>query len=154
MLELIYTSAPKGLLPGTKGFATVAMTTGMPPQLVQACEALSSYNHVFGLETKQYKNNPVALNHLRVRLGGKILNAISRTGATKADYSGRTNKISHHYLLDTNTGESLPEPGPVALISTLTFKETWTGDPTYLPEGQPPILPSLRSPPDWPPHGK
>ena len=150
MLELVYTSVPKGLLPGSKGFATVAMTTGMPPQIAQTCEALSSYCHVFGLESDKYKNNPVAISYLRVRLGGRVLYAISRTGAAAADYSSRTNKISHHVLLDTNTGDPLPEPGPAALFEALSFRDQWTGEPTYLPERKAPALPNLpRTPPSF-----
>ena len=33
-LELVYTSAARGLRAGTSGFCTVAMTKGMPPALV------------------------------------------------------------------------------------------------------------------------
>jgi hypothetical protein len=33
-LELVYTSATKGLRAGTSGFCTVAMTRGLPPALV------------------------------------------------------------------------------------------------------------------------
>ena len=42
-LELVYTSAERGLRPGTSGFCTVAMTRGLPPALVPRLEALGGY---------------------------------------------------------------------------------------------------------------
>jgi len=47
--ELIYTSVPRGLKPGSRGFSTVAFTEGMPANYVQTCEGLSGYTHVTGL---------------------------------------------------------------------------------------------------------
>ena len=45
--ELFYTSAPRGLRPGSSGFCTVSMTSGMPPTLISRLESLSSYQPIF-----------------------------------------------------------------------------------------------------------
>ena len=46
-LELVYTSAPCGLLPGRNGYCTVAMTEGLPNSWRERLEALSSYARHF-----------------------------------------------------------------------------------------------------------
>ena len=45
--ELHYTSVPRGLKPGSRGFCTVALTPHMPGPLVDRLEALSGYQPVF-----------------------------------------------------------------------------------------------------------
>ena len=58
--ELIFTSVPRGLKPGSRGFATVAYTQGMPANCVQTCEGISGYTHVFSPQDPMYAKNPVA----------------------------------------------------------------------------------------------
>ena len=58
--ELIYTSAPRGLKPGSHGFCTVAVTQGMPPNLAERLEALSGYRHVYPPQDPQAELNPIA----------------------------------------------------------------------------------------------
>ena len=45
--ELHYTSVPRGLLPGTRGFCTVASTPNMSGPLRERLEGLSGYQQVF-----------------------------------------------------------------------------------------------------------
>jgi hypothetical protein len=45
--ELIYTSAPRGLKPGTRGFCTVVSTQQMSQPLAERLESLSGYRHVY-----------------------------------------------------------------------------------------------------------
>ena len=45
--ELFYTSAPRGLKPGSRGFCTVMSTAGMAKNLADRLEALSGYRHVY-----------------------------------------------------------------------------------------------------------
>ena len=49
--ELIYTSAPRGLRPGSRGFCTVMRTEGLPEPVVNRLEALSGYRHAFAPQT-------------------------------------------------------------------------------------------------------
>ena len=45
--KLVYTSAPKGLIPGSCGFCTVAGTRGMTKSVVDALEGLAGYRRVY-----------------------------------------------------------------------------------------------------------
>ncbi len=45
--ELHYTSVPRGLKPGSRGFCTVGLTPHMPGTLVDRLEALSGYQPIF-----------------------------------------------------------------------------------------------------------
>ena len=62
--ELIYTSAPRGLKPGSQGFCTVVSTQGISASLVQRLEALSGYRHVFPPQDPNARLNPVLFSHL------------------------------------------------------------------------------------------
>ncbi len=129
--ELVFTSAPKGLKPGTRGFASVAFTEGMPSNYVQFCESLSGYVHIFLPQDENYSRNPIAFSHLLATLGGKTFSVLSRVAAYGIDYTGRSNKIAHHILI---TPEERTAPGPAVLMSRdEVFRTEWSGPPQYLP---------------------
>lgn len=131
--DLIYTSAPRGLKIGSKGFSTVAMTANMPAHCVQLCESMSGYVHVFGLNDPRYDENPVAWSHYRVKCGGRDYSICSRVSSHARDYSGRTNKIAHHLMLE-NPGETARlAGGPAALMSQgYHFQHVWDRNPELL----------------------
>lgn len=85
--ELLYTSAPSGLKPGTRGFTTVLCTEGIPPNVVQRLETLSGYRHVFSAQDTRATENPVCYSHLRVPIAGKPTSVLSRIAAYGVDYS-------------------------------------------------------------------
>lgn len=99
--ELIYTSVPQGLKPGSKGFCTVAMTAGMPAALVERLESLSGYRAVFPLGDPNSTKNPVTYAHWRVSAAGKTQSVLSRVAFAGVDYSQRSNKFAHHLVLDS-----------------------------------------------------
>src|SRR5438094_8638102 len=111
--ELMYTSAPKGLFPGARGFCTVAATRGLAPPLVEKLEALSGYRPLFPPLDTRAPLNPVAYSHFRVTVGGRSYSVLSRVCAAGLDYSERTNTFAHHVILD---GEELPRGGPAWLL--------------------------------------
>ena len=130
-LELIYTSAPKGLKPGSRGFCTVAMTQGMTAQLVDRLEALSGYRQVFAPQDPQAGLNPVVCSHLRISVAGRNYHVLSRVCAAGLDYSQRTNKFAHHVVLDAN---ELPQAGPAWLLAVPGFMATaWDQTTRLLP---------------------
>ncbi|MBM4156098.1 MAG: hypothetical protein FJ221_13905, partial [Lentisphaerae bacterium] len=132
--ELIFTSAERGLKPGTRGFTTVAMTQGMPVHCVQLCESLSGYVHAFDLNTPNYERNPVNWSHYRMKCGGRQYSVLSRVAGHPKDYTGRTNKIAHHMMLEVPEETSLLLPGPAAMLAHPgLFQKQWAGDPRYLP---------------------
>jgi hypothetical protein len=134
-LELIYTSAPRGLGPSSSGFCTVAATGGMSRQIMMRLEALSGYQFHFSLSDPQANQNPVNYAHTRVSVGGQTHSVLSRIGFAGADYSGRTNKLAHHIMLER--GESLPQ-GPAWMFMTQgVFFSSWNREPANLPRRSP-----------------
>ena len=137
--QLIYTSAPRGLKPGSRGFCTVATTPGMPSNLADRLEALSAYRHIFAPGDPR---NPVNYSFLSFTLGGRRLYVLSRAADAGLDYTQRTNKIAHHVVLEQN---ELPPAGPAALLMQPGFMETaWSGEPRTL---SPPPIPPVQAPP-------
>ena len=57
-LELIYTSAPKGLKAGSSGFCTVAVTGGMSRVVSTKLEMLSGYEFPFKISDPNAKLSP------------------------------------------------------------------------------------------------
>jgi hypothetical protein len=132
--ELFYTSAPRGLKPGSQGFCTVAATRGIPAALVEKLESLSSYRPVFAPSDPNAGLNPVVYSHLRISVAGKTYSVLSRICAAGLDYTDRTNKFAHHVVLDP---AELPPGGPAWLLTQPGFMETtWNGAVGVLPAGR------------------
>ncbi len=125
--ELIYTSAERGLRPGTRGFCTVAHTRGMQPHLIQLMEALSAYKNLYGVHDAQDGAEPVAWSHITSSLAGHGVSVLSRVGATKADHTGRSNKIAHHVLVNSR---ERADGGPAWVCQQAGFLlDSWEGLP-------------------------
>lgn len=134
--ELHYTSAPRGLKPGSRGFCTVACTPGMPGPLADRLESLSGYQQLFPPHHPDVALNPIVYSHLRIPVAGKTVSILSRIGFAGLDYTERANKYAHHIVLD---GQEQPVGGPAWVISQPGFLETsWTGEPRILPAGRRP----------------
>ena len=132
--ELLYTSATRGLKPGSSGFCTVASTRGMAGPLASALESLSAYRHVFRPGDPQADRNPVAWVHVKLNAGGRPYCVLSRVADYGQDYSGRTNKLAHHVALQAN---ETPTSGPARMLEQRNFMETsWDGEPRILPVGR------------------
>ncbi len=124
-VELLYTSAPKGLRQGSRGFCTVLSTVGTPINLATRLESLSGYRHLFATDSEEANSNPVAYSHVKFTLAGQQTSVVSRVAAYRADYSGRTNKLAHHIVI--NLSEA-PPAGPAWLIQQPGFMRTrWDG---------------------------
>ena len=134
--ELIYTSAPRGLKPGSRGFCTVVSTQGMSAALVQRLESLSGYRHVYTPPDPNARLNPVVFSHLFVSVGGRRYHVLSRICDAGLDYTQRTNKFAHHVVLDA--AERVPAgPGWLLGLDGL-LQATWDGEPKVLPAGRRP----------------
>jgi hypothetical protein len=57
--EILYTSAPQGLKPGSRGFCTVVSTSGMAKNLAERLESLSGYRHAYMPTDADAHLNPV-----------------------------------------------------------------------------------------------
>ncbi|MEX0642848.1 MAG: hypothetical protein WD468_09120 [Pirellulales bacterium] len=132
--ELIYTSSPKGLKLGARGFCTVASTPGMAKNLADRLESLSGYRHLYPPGSAEAHLNPVNFSYLRFSLGGQTFYLLSRIADAGLDYTQRTNKLAHHIVLQQS---ELPSAGPAWLASQLDlFETTWNREPELLPGGR------------------
>ncbi len=128
--ELIYTSAPAGLKPGTYGFCVVACTRGLKESYATALQSLSGYRRLFSPESGRERQNPVVYANYVVEIGGVPTRVLSRVGDAGYDYSNRTNKIAHHLILSNS---ELASAGPAALFAVPNlFVERWDSKPTYI----------------------
>jgi hypothetical protein len=99
----------------------------MSGTLIERLEAISGYQPVFSPNDPSAALNPIAYSHLRVSVGGKALNVVSRIGPAGLDYSGRPNKYAHHIVLE---GDERPDGGPAWLLSQPGFVQAaWDGEP-------------------------
>ncbi|MFA6815066.1 MAG: hypothetical protein WCS73_02075 [Lentisphaeria bacterium] len=128
--ELVYTSAARGLRPGSQGYCTVAYTQGMPPASIQIMEAISSYKSLYSAMEEQDNESPTSYSHYKSKLLGRDVSILSRISPTQADHTGRSNKLAHHLLIHKR--ERL-ECGPVWLsLQTNLFYTEWEGKPHIL----------------------
>ena len=124
-VELLYTSAPKGLKQGSRGFCTVLSTEGMPINIASRLESLSGYRQLYPPDSPQAGQNPVAYSHLRMTAAGKQWSVLSRITAFGTDYTGRTNKIAHHVVPDESEQGAA---GPAwIMMQPGVMRSTWSG---------------------------
>ncbi|MEZ6040025.1 MAG: hypothetical protein R3C20_05940 [Planctomycetaceae bacterium] len=129
--EIIYTSAEKGLKSGSRGFCTVVSTAGMGLNLAERLEAMSGYRHVFPLNDPNAKLNPVNYAHVTFRLAGRKLNVISRVADAGQDYTGRSNKLAHHVVINNPVVMTV---GPARLLAESgTVVNKWDGSVRNVP---------------------
>jgi len=132
--ELLYTSAPRGLKAGSRGFCTVVSTRSMSAPLATALESLSGYRPVFPPGDPQAALNPVVWSHLKLTVAGRPASVLSRISDYGLDYSQRTNKLAHHVVLDP--AERTP-PGPAWLLEQPGFlQDRWDGELRTLTAGR------------------
>ncbi len=133
--ELHYTSVPRGLKPGSRGFCSVAWTPEIPGPLVERLEGLSGYQPVYPPHDPAAVRNPINFSHIRLSLGPRTMSVLSRIGPAGLDYTGRANKYAHHVVLEPN---ERPEGGPAWLLSQPgLLQSTWEGEPRVLTESRP-----------------
>jgi hypothetical protein len=130
IMELIHTSVPRGLNPGTRGFTTVAHTKGMPAWLVESLERLSGYSQSSQLKGTGGENSRIVYRFAILQRGNSAVRILSRIALCSPDYSGRSNRIAHHIVLP---GQSLSPAGPVSVLGQSSlFRQEWTEAPRLL----------------------
>lgn len=131
---LIHTSAPRGLLPNTRGFTTVAVTEGIPPTWRERLESLSAYES----SGPGVSRRPTCHAHFRAEVAGSTRSVVTRIVPAGLDYSGRPNRLAHHILVEP---DEMPAAGPAWLLAQDgLFRETWDEQPRTFAEG--PRIPS------------
>ena len=128
--ELLYTSAPAGLRPGSSGYCTVQSSRGIPAPTVDLLESLSGYRHVYTAGTPEAAHNPVNFGHYVLRVQGRSQHVLSRVSDCPLDHTGRSNKIGHHMVVDNPDG--IPA-GPAWLMQQPGWMiDRWDGQVTTL----------------------
>lgn len=131
--EIIYTSAPSGLKPGSRGFCTVVATRGLAKPLADQLEDLSGYRHIFVSNDANSALNPIVFSHLKLSIAGRTYHVLSRISDAGLDYTQRTNKLAHHVAMEPR---ELTPAGPAALLSAPAFMTTsWSGEPAIRESG-------------------
>lgn len=128
-LQLIFTSAPRGLIAGRSGFCTVARHATLSERLTQQLEALGTPHDAAEGETFTFR---------RLEAGSQTWYVLSRFVARGLDYSQRDNRLAHHVVFTAEEAAVLPPPAALALRWN-DWKETWSEEPTWLKEDSRPL---------------
>lgn len=131
MYELANTSLPNGLIAGTHGFATVAMTKGLPDALRIRLESLCAYTHKSSSHDASYQTqNPVNWFHAVLPQGDHVL---GRVAASDFDYTGRTNRLARLLVFPSR---EMPTVGAAEVLSAEVSRLSapWSGEPRHLAE--------------------
>jgi len=124
-LELIYTSAPRGLKAGSSGYCTVAQTRGLREDLAAALERRSLYAHEPG------DSSPVYFSFRPLSLGGASWRVLSRAQDAGLDFTGRRHYLVHHLVLDPSEEPNGLQPAEI-LLGWKGWREKWEGTPKEL----------------------
>ena len=123
-LQLIFTSAPRGLVAGRSGYCTVARHRSIPDRLAQILESLGT----------PHQNSQGATYTFRIiEASNTNWFVISYFVARGLDYSQRDNRLAHHLIFTAEEAAVLPPPAAVALRWNGWLNE-WTKEPTWLTE--------------------
>lgn len=142
-LELIYTSAPRGLRAGSSGYCTVAQTRGMREDLSAALERRSLYAH------EPSGPSPVYFSFRPISLGGGSWRVLSRALDAGLDFTGRRHYLVHHLAWDVAEEPAGTQPAEI-LLGWQGWRQKWEGPPQELearwPERWWQDLPRIRPP--------
>ena len=127
--QLIYTSAPRSLEAGRSGFGTVARHRAISPLLVSAIERASQFSRLPGTDAGR-----VIFSHRIVAVAGGRFHVLSAIRDAGADYTGRTNHIAHHLIVDPREIAQLgPDgPSPADVLLAMQWVTSWNETPRFL----------------------
>ena len=139
--QLIYTSAPRSLEAGRSGFGTVARHRAISPLLVSAIERVSQFSRLPGTDAGR-----VIFSHRIVAVAGGRFHVLSAIRDAGADYTGRTNHIAHHLIVDPREVAQLgPDgPSPADVLLAMRWVTSWTEQPRYFESTDEVALSSIR----------
>jgi len=142
-LQLIFTSAPRGLVAGRSGYCTVARHRSIPDRLAQVLESVGT----------PHQNPQGATFTFRIiEASNTNWFVLSRFVARGLDYSQRDNRLAHHLIFTAEEAAVLPPPAAIAYRWNGWLAE-WTKEPTWLTEDPRPLIldnaPALRPASGW-----
>ena len=92
--QLIYTSVPRGLVPGRSGYTIAARHRQIRDRLVSEIERISRYSYTKG------GSSPIIYAHRIFDISGVSFHVFTRIVDAGSDYTGRTNYLAHHLICD------------------------------------------------------
>ena len=125
--QLIYTSAPRGIVAGRSGHCTVARSALMREALILQLEKLCYYQH---LSLSGGQERPIYSCRI-VDIRGTRFHVLSRIQDAGLDFTGRTNFIAHHLVFTPEEIRQFPTP-PVILREWPGWVKSWTKEPQSL----------------------
>lgn len=126
--QLIYTSAPRGLLSGQSGFCTVARSRELREALAQRLEQISSYHYLSVADAATARRNPTVSAFRILDLRGTKYHVLTRIQPAGLDFTARTNHIAHHLIFQGNELAQLPSPAAI-LRHWPGWLACWQGEP-------------------------
>jgi hypothetical protein len=129
-LQLLFTSARQGLVPGRSGFCTVARHRAMPDRLAQLLETLG---------TPHDRPEGATFTFRVLEAGGQHWYVLSRFVARGLDYTQRDNRLAHHLAFTQEEAALLPPPAALA-YRWGGWRDEWAGEPTWLEGEAKPLL--------------
>ena len=126
--QLIYTSAPRGLLSGQVGFCTVARSGDLREALAQRLEQISSYHYLRVAEATTANRNPTVCTFRILDLRGSKYYVLTRIQPCGLDFTARTNHLAHHLVFQPNDLARLPSPSAI-LRNWDGWLPSWQGEP-------------------------
>lgn len=143
--QLIYTSAPRGLVAGRSGYCTVARSASMREALMLQLERFSYYEH---LSSNGGKERPIFAYRI-VDIRGSRFHVLSRIQDAGLDFTGRTNFIAHHLVFTPEEIRQYATP-PVISREWKGWVTSWSKEPEMLADNNWIELPSLAGSPNIP----
>ena len=130
-LELIFTSVPKGVKPGSSGYCTVAKHKGIDRLLDQAVEKICYY------ELMNHPAKPVVCAYRIMNLNTGVFHVLTRTVYSGSDHTGRTNYISHNLIFDQKEALSQNVSPADIFLNGSGWLDNWPSgqSPAYLKDG-------------------
>lgn len=125
--QLIYTSAPRGVVAGRSGHCTVARSATMREALMLQLEKLSYYQH---LSLSGGQERPIYSCRV-VDIRGSRYHVLSRIQDAGLDFTGRTNFLAQHLVFTPEEVRQFPSP-PVILRGWTGWVKSWSKEPQLL----------------------
>jgi hypothetical protein len=122
--QLIYTSAPRGVVAGRSGHCTVARSAAMREALMLQLEKLSYYQH---LSLSGGQERPIHCCRL-LDIRGSRYHVLTRLQDAGLDFTGRTNFVAHHLVFAPEEARQFALP-PVILREWPGWVSSWSKEP-------------------------
>jgi hypothetical protein len=130
--QLIYTSAPRGLVPGQSGYCTVARSRDLREALIPRLEKLSYY-------TAEPGDNPIIRAYRILEVRGDRYHVLTRIVAAGLDFTRRSRFLAHHLIFDAADNIS---PAQI-FLEWQGWRDSWNSEPQWTDDNSLPPMPDV-----------